>query len=473
MTDDELIERVRRTLQSEAAAITPRPEGQPADHYSAPVHRLPFRPRWPLVITAAAAVAAGLTLVVLNWPGGGSSRIGLVSPGPSTSVTQTTVPATTVAPVVVAAPTTLAPPAPTVPTPTTVPAPTPLAASFAPDAVTFVSPLDGWIVGTVPCGSAACLAMAQTTDGGYTWSVAPAPGATLSTTESGVRTVSVRFANHNDGWIYALDPSRVWSTHDGGAEWTLASIPGLGSVTDNIAMEAGDGYVRIAVISTTTRTVHIESSPVGVDAWTDTDTGVPIGAGPVPATQLVLQGTAGWVLENDRTVVGGARLNPAGQWTSWTPPCQTANGAASLAASSATDLAAVCQEGVWGTAGNLPAGAAVPSTWLFGSSDGGISSQAVGALPSTLTEEGAASPSPSTIVVDGSQNGSNTPTGVLSASFDGGHTWQTVLQVPSNLAWFDLGFTTQTQGVLIGSGSSGSTFYMTRDGGHDWAPVRL
>jgi len=473
MTDDELIERLRRTLQSEAAAITPRPEGQPAEHYSAPVRRLPFRPRWPLVIVAAATVAAGVTLVALDWPGGGSSRIGLVGPGPSTSVIQTTVPATTVAPAVGPAPTTLPSPAATTPTPATIPAPTPLKASFQPDAVTFVSPQDGWIVGTAWCGSASCLAMAQTTDGGYTWSAAPAPVATVAATESDTRSVSVRFANHEDGWIYAINPSRVWSTHDGGAYWELVPVAGLASDADIIAMEAGDGYVRIAVLSATTDTVHVESSPVGVDAWTDTDTGVPIGAGPVPATQLVLQGTAGWVIENDRTVVGGTRRDSAGQWTSWRPPFQTANGPATLAASSSTDMVAVCQEGVWGPAGNLPAGAAVPSTWLFGSSDGGLSFQAVGALPSTLTEAGAASPSPSTVVVDGSLNGSNTPTGVLSASFDGGHTWQTVYQVPTNLAWFDLGFTTQTQGVLIGSSPSGSTFYMTRDGGHHWAPVRL
>jgi hypothetical protein len=477
MTDDELIERVRRALQSEAAAITPRPEGQPAEPYSAPVRRLPFRPRWPLVVVAAATVAAGVTLVALNWPGG-SSRIGLVGPGPSTSVAPTTVPATrapatTLAPVVGPVPSTLPSPAVTVPIPTTVPAPTPLKPSFAPDAVTFVSPSDGWLVGTAWCGSASCLAMAQTTDGGYTWNSAPAPIATVAAIGSGTRAVSVRFANHQDGWIYALNPSRVWSTHDGGAHWTLVPISGLASAANSLAMEAGDGYVRIAVVSATTDTVHVESSPVGVDAWTDTDTGIPVGAGPVPTTQLVLQGTAGWVLENDRTVVGAARLDSAGEWTSWTPPCQTAKGTASLAASSATDMAAVCQEGVWGPAGNLPAGTATPSTWLFGSSDGGLSSQAVGALPSTLTVEGAASPSPPTVVVDGSLNGSNTPAGVVSASFDGGHTWQTVLQAPANLAWFDLGFTTQTQGVLIGSSPAGSTFYMTRDGGHHWAPVRL
>ena len=41
MTDDELIERLRRTLQTEAAAIAPNPADQPAAPYTvpAPVHR--------------------------------------------------------------------------------------------------------------------------------------------------------------------------------------------------------------------------------------------------------------------------------------------------------------------------------------------------------------------------------------------------------------------------------------------------
>jgi hypothetical protein len=279
-----------------------------------------------------------------------------------------------------------------------------------------------------------------------------------------------------DGWIDAVNPTRLWSTHDGGLVWEQVSTPGLAPAAVITAMEASGGYVWVAVLLPNVTTVHLERSPVAADAWTDVNTGVPIGAGPVPATQLVLHGREGWLLQNDRTVVGGARLNANGQWLPWTPPCATANGAAVLAASSATDLVATCAEGTWGPPRNLPAGAAAPSTWMFNSRDGGTTFQAVGAIPAGPTPAasvptGLASPAPATVVVAGTQPAGGvggTDVGVLSASFDGGHTWRTVLQVPSVIRWNDLGFTTLTQGVVVAATPSDSSFSMTRDGGHTW-----
>jgi hypothetical protein len=509
MTDDELIERLRRTLQTEAAAIAPNPADQPAAPYTVLAPASVLRRRWPFAITAAAAaVAAGVTLAVLNWPGGGASRIGVVAPGSSSSPAPTN-PAPTLAPSSSVPPATT-----TVRTPTTVPASstpatattlpaivvvprrpaatvttlgpapsTPVSAAFQSEAVTFVSALEGWVAGEVPCGAGAsgpagmCLAMARTTNGGQTWTSAPAPRATISTAY-GASPVSVRFADPMDGWIYAVNPNRVWSTHDGGSVWQQVKLADLGPSSSITAMEASGGYVWVAVLPPNVTTVHLERSPVATDAWTDVNTGVPIGAGPDPATQLVLHGHEGWLLQNDRTVVGGARLNGNGQWLPWTPPCATANGVAILAASSATDLVAMCAEGTWGPPHNLPPGAAVPSTWMFTSKDGGTTFQAVGAVPAGPTPAasnpvGLASPAPATVVAAGMQppgagGAGGEDIGVLSASFDGGHTWRTVLQLPSVVRWNDLGFTTLTQGVVVAFTRSDSTFSMTRDGGHTW-----
>jgi hypothetical protein len=232
-----------------------------------------------------------------------------------------------------------------------------------------------------------------------------------------------------------------------------------------MAMEAGDGRIQVAVIPDSSTTIRVETSPVSADEFADDNTGVAVGAGPVPATQLVLQKARGWLLENDRTVVGGARLNGTPSWSTWTPPCQTANGVASLAASTPTDLVAVCVEGEWGPARNLPAGSQTPSSWLFQSGDGGASFQAVGPLPGQIDGAVVASPAPSTVVVGGAAPS-------LTASFDGGHTWQAVYHDARVQTWSYLGFTTLTQGVAIGSGAGNSSLMaMTRDGGHSWAAV--
>jgi hypothetical protein len=270
-----------------------------------------------------------------------------------------------------------------------------------------------------------------------------------------------------DGWVYTTNPSRLWSTHDGGASWHQVVVPGLTPEASIVGMEAAAGHVDVAIVPDYATTVHLEVSPVARDAWSDMDSGVPTGAGPVPSTQLVLQQSRGWLLQNDRTVVGGFELNPAGRWTAWTPPCQTANGSAALTASRPSNLVAVCSEGVWGPARNLPAGAgtASPSTWLFQSSDGGASFGAVGPVPLAAGSQVVASPAPSTVVVGGSSP-------ALYATFDGGHTWQTVYQGTPGSGWSYLGFTTLTQGVAITSPPSGrAAMLMTRDGGHSWAPV--
>ena len=73
-----------------------------------------------------------------------------------------------------------------------------------------------------------------------------------------------------------------------------------------------------------------------------------VGAGPVPSAQLVLAGDRGWILTVNRTVGDGARLTN-GTWQSWNPPCEETNGPAYLAASTATDVIAACEEGVYGS----------------------------------------------------------------------------------------------------------------------------
>lgn len=290
--------------------------------------------------------------------------------------------------------------APSATTPATTPSPTTTTttmstpaskapAGFSPVSVTFVSAESGWVLGTVPAGSGAELAIAHTTDGGITWSKSPAPDVTFDGAAAG--SAIIAFADPTNGWITApltnTDlgplPSTLWSTHDGGVSWQQVAVPHGGHVT---ALDASGGVFQLAELApngSDGTVVYLYSSAATSDTWARSATSLPIGAGPVASAQLTLQGGEGWAIETDRTVGDGARLT-SGTWGPWTPPCTYADGSASLAASSTTDLVALCHEGVWGP----PPAGTTTGPWLFASSDGGSDFVAAGAVPTTAAASG-------------------------------------------------------------------------------------
>ena len=208
----------------------------------------------------------------------------------------------------------------------------------------------------------------------------------------------------------------------------------------------------------------IATSPVGRDAWIASPTTVEIGAGPVPNPQLVLHGSAGWLIEVDRTVVAGARL-VSGAWKPWQPPCLDTAGPATLAASSATDLVAACDEGLWST----PTG-----VHLYASTDGGKSFAPAAAKPPVFDVEGVAAPAPGTTFVGGSLSGVGS---AIVGSFDGGTTWPAV-HVLQGSASSGLAFPTDRVGVVISrtigdQANPTSELLMTMDGGRTWSKVPI
>jgi photosystem II stability/assembly factor-like uncharacterized protein len=182
------------------------------------------------------------------------------------------------------------------------------------------------------------------------------------------------------------------------------------------------------------------------------------------------------LLNVNRTVVSGARLDPTGPapsssaWSAWDPPaCAKANGAGLVAAASATDIYALCAEGVWGTP---DPGTTAPHNWLFHSTDGGQTFSAVGEVPGRSPLSFTVAPgSDQTIVVDDSQVG-------LEASFDGGRTWKTVepgtaYSSSGGEQWFGyVGFTTASQGVAVRYKPAPEVL-ITRDGGRTWSAVKF
>ena len=223
----------------------------------------------------------------------------------------------------------------------------PIPADFQPASATFASADDGWLLGTATCAAAPCAAIVRTTDGGRTWASIPAPKAAFAAGGSGTSGVSgLRFADALDGWAFGPD---LWATHDGGTTWRRVTLPGLSADGQVMTLETAAGAVHAVYFDgSAAGLLTIATSPAGTDAWAVSPTTVELGAGPVPHPQLVLHGTAGWLVEVDRVVVAGARL-VAGAWEPWQPPCATVAGPATLAAASASDLVVACDEGLWST----------------------------------------------------------------------------------------------------------------------------
>ena len=324
----------------------------------------------------------------------------------------------------------------------------------SPASVTFVSADEGWVLGTGTCSISPCAAIARTVDGGRTWAGVPAPGAAIvpgpDQATSGIS--GLRFADDRNGWAFGPD---LWATHDGGATWARLTIPGLPADAAIVALETANGTVQAAVLDG--EGYRVASSAVGTDDFHLSAVRVPVGAGPVPAVQLVLSGAAGWLIENDRTVVGGARL-VNGTWVVWKPPCSDVVGPAFVAASGPTELAAACDVGLWGN----PAG-----DHLYLSHDGG-STFVESATTVPLQAAGQVAPASTSVIVVG---GSDATGAILVGTFDGGRTWTIVAQLGA-VQIADLGFTTATQGVVITVSSDGpASLLMTRDGGRTWSGV--
>jgi photosystem II stability/assembly factor-like uncharacterized protein len=406
------------------------------------------------LLVAVLAIAVIALVLRPSGPGpvivGGSPSLAVVpSESPSLEPSASPSDEASVAPSASASPSST--PAPT-PNPTAVPVP----AGFQPISATFVSATVGWVLGSVPCDATRCPAIVHTTDGGATWARIAAPKTTVGRSpvdETSTGISAIRFANAKDGWVFG---PQLWATHDGGAKWAHVSIGGLPKDSPVRGLEAARGSVH-AVVYDGGQDFRIASAKVATNTWTLASVRVPVGAGPDPRPQLVLSGTGGWVLENDRTVVSGAQLRN-GSWVTWKPVCLDVVGPAVLAASSATNLVAACDVGALSDA---------KGDHLFASHDAGASFAEVGAATPLGAAAVIATPGVTTIVIGGTVDAGSE----LFASYDGGQTWSGVLP-PAAATFADLGFTTPTQGIVIQTEQSGtSRMLMSHDAGKTWTPV--
>jgi photosystem II stability/assembly factor-like uncharacterized protein len=315
---------------------------------------------------------------------------------------------------------------------TTVPSATPSPAISA----SFVSPDHGWVL--QENGS-----VVRTTDGGRTWSTVGRAALTSDTQ------VHLRFADDSQGFVFTIEPTGkapLLETTDGGVHWTTVRTPPVSAVSD-VAISRGRIYL-VGVPVTRGNSFpgfRIWSTPVGRLDWSIDPLTIPVGAGPVPFQRLTFAGNQGWMVNNDRDLISGARLSaPTGRWVDWKPPCA---GGAQLAASTSQDLVLFC--------GTPFAAAPTPPTISF-SHDGGQTF-----TRHTAPESGpVATPNGTTAIVTGSAG--------VERTTDGGVSWHGVFDL--GLDAVDLGFTTPTQGFIV---FSNGTMLMTHDAGATWQKVTL
>lgn len=419
-----------------------------------------------LVALVVVVVAGGVLLRgVVQGPSEGTPPVAsgpLASGSPSAATP--TAPSASATPGPVSSPAPTATPGPSAGS-STGPVGGPVPSDFQDLSVTFVSADDGWLLGNAWCDGTECATIVRTLDGGATWASIPAPiFSGVPVRPMGGGTFRIRFANTLDGWVsgsWGLGAPNLWATHDGGATWHSVTLPGAGADTPVMALETGAGLVHAAYFPTGgAGGIGIATSPIGSDAWTLSPAWVNLGAGPVPAPQIVLQGSTGWLVEVDRAVIAGAHL-VNGAWTSWQPPCLGLAGPGTLAAATTTDLVAACDVGVWST----PTG-----VHFYSSVDGGASfSEAASKVP-VFDIQGVAAPAPSVAVVAGSLSGVGS---AIVRSSDGGRTWDPVYTAQGG-SFSELGFTTPSQGVVIAAlAPRGTQLLMTRDGGRTWTVVLL
>lgn len=216
-------------------------------------------------------------------------------------------------------------------------------------------------------GCTGCLRLAESHDGGATFSSLPLPSDRVAGTPElgsadGNVVSDVRFGSADDGWLFGGD---LQATHDGGHSWHYVQLPA------NVrALEAASGRVWALVAANETggdlADDRLWSAPVGEDDWQ-----------PVPGQVVVTAPGALAVQGNTVTVLGADRSpawsNASGTFAKGANPCR---GSLDTRLSGSDTLWATC---VTGTAAHLAASNDGGRTWTDAPADTGQ-----GSLPNSV-----------------------------------------------------------------------------------------
>jgi hypothetical protein len=272
----------------------------------------------------------------------------------------------------------------------------------------------------------------------------------------------IRFADPLDGWAYG---PALWATHDGGASWQQVDAGGA-----VVSLETAGGYVD-AVVSPCQRgtnctgALRLERASATGGPFATILSGPPSQEGGTAQSDLSLQPPVGFTLLGYGTTPATTWLYATGNlaggsgWNRFPDPCPAQTGFTSMIAPNSTLLYSLCVGGI---------GLGSSSKFIFVTDDG--RAREAGSAPAGGDGGMLAATASGTLVLASASGASE-----LYRSTDGGRTWTTAATYFDGGAGFnDLGFTTDTQGVVIHGlpGLGGvNQMLMTHDAGATWQAV--
>src|SRR5215469_4531944 len=118
---------------------------------------------------------------------------------------------------------------------------------FEAQSITWISPSQGWVLGTKACGKASNCAISEvigTSNSGKTWHLVGTINAQVPKAGNGSSGITeIRFASAKVGW--AFGPS-LYSTVNGGKTWKAATIPGHGKQVLDLAVSKTSAYAIVS-----------------------------------------------------------------------------------------------------------------------------------------------------------------------------------------------------------------------------------
>lgn len=320
--------------------------------------------------------------------------------------------------------------------------------------MTFVSPDEAYVLGYANCPRSTCSEILRTTDRGQHWVGLPAPLENDIATNDGsyASLIGLRFADTSHGYAFGHGE---WVTSDGSQHWSQVPVPG-GYVE---ALEPVGDQTIIAVSANCHSQhgcTHQTIDTGGIDGKLRPVTAVP---GDTATPSIAVRGSDAFVLVADRLF----RSSDSGaHFAEVTTPCHSQPGfTATSVAFSTSDVWLLC-------AGEGAAGSTQKR--VYSSADGGQHWTLAG-RPGREGDPGSITASPGGEVMVSAQSGGS----IIYRSSDGRGWHQVLSKGDGGAGWADLGFTTNTDAVVIhhvGSPDMGRLL-LSDDGGMHWSPVPL